>query len=90
VNACQPGTWHAYNVGSGHLTTIRDVIHAVERVTGRPVPRRTRTPRTASRPQSHQIRTHLAAKFLDNRENRQRRVDSALTRVASTTPNSPT
>jgi UDP-glucose 4-epimerase len=40
LNACQPGTWHTYNVGSGHPTTIRDVIHAVERVTGRPVPRR--------------------------------------------------
>jgi UDP-glucose 4-epimerase len=40
LDGCKPGTWRAYNVGSGHPTTIRDVIHAVEQATGRPVPRR--------------------------------------------------
>jgi UDP-glucose 4-epimerase len=40
LDACQPGTWRAYNVGSGHPHSVRDVIHAVEAVTGRPVPRR--------------------------------------------------
>ena len=40
LTACQPGTWRAYNVGSGHPYSIRDVIHAVEAITGRQVPRR--------------------------------------------------
>jgi UDP-glucose 4-epimerase len=40
LNASQPGTWRAYNVGSGHPRSIHDVIHTVEAVTGRPVPRR--------------------------------------------------
>jgi UDP-glucose 4-epimerase len=40
LDACKPGTWRAYNVGSGHPTTIRDVIHAVEYIADRPIPRR--------------------------------------------------
>jgi UDP-glucose 4-epimerase len=40
LDACKPGAWHAYNVGSGHPTTIRAVVRAVENITGRPVPRR--------------------------------------------------
>lgn len=35
---CTPGKWTAYNVGSGRRTSVRDVIGAAERVTGRPVP----------------------------------------------------
>ncbi|MGH3793371.1 MAG: NAD-dependent epimerase/dehydratase family protein [Pseudonocardiaceae bacterium] len=40
LHACQPGTWQAYNVGSGRPTTVAEVISTVESVTGRPVPRR--------------------------------------------------
>ena len=40
LHACQPGTWRAYNVGSGRPSTVHDVIAAVETVTGRPIPRR--------------------------------------------------
>ena len=40
LHACEPGTWRAYNVGSGHPSTIHDVIATTETVTGRPVPRR--------------------------------------------------
>jgi UDP-glucose 4-epimerase len=40
LHACEPGTWRAYNVGSGRPSTVHDVIAAVETVTGRPVPRR--------------------------------------------------
>lgn len=38
--ACQAGTWRAYNVGSGHPSSVHDVIAAAETVTGRPVSRR--------------------------------------------------
>ncbi|MGH3511168.1 MAG: NAD-dependent epimerase/dehydratase family protein, partial [Pseudonocardiaceae bacterium] len=40
LHACEPGTWRAYNVGSGHPSTVHDVIATAESVTGRPVPRR--------------------------------------------------
>jgi UDP-glucose 4-epimerase len=40
LRACEPGTWRVYNVGSGHPSTVHDVITAAETVTGRPVPRR--------------------------------------------------
>ena len=40
LRACEPGTWRAYNVGSGHCSTVLDVIATAETVTGRPVPRR--------------------------------------------------
>jgi UDP-glucose 4-epimerase len=40
LRACKPGTWRAYNVGSGHSSTVHDVIDTTETVTGRPVPRR--------------------------------------------------
>jgi UDP-glucose 4-epimerase len=40
LRACEPGTWRAYNVGSGHPSTVHDVIAVTETVTGRPVPRR--------------------------------------------------
>src|SRR5918998_73689 len=40
LRACEPGTWRAYNVGSGHCSTVLDVIATTETVTGRPVPRR--------------------------------------------------
>jgi UDP-glucose 4-epimerase len=40
LTACQPGTWRAYNVGSGQPRSIADVIHTVEYITGRSVPRR--------------------------------------------------
>ncbi len=40
LHACQPGNWRAYNVGSGHPSTVHQVIATAETVTGRPVPRR--------------------------------------------------
>jgi UDP-glucose 4-epimerase len=41
LHACEPGMWRAYNVGSGHPSTVHDVIiTTTETVTGRPVPRR--------------------------------------------------
>jgi UDP-glucose 4-epimerase len=40
LGACEPGTWRAYNVGSGHPSTVHDVIATTETVTGRPVLRR--------------------------------------------------
>ena len=40
LGACEPGTWRAYNVGSGHPSTVHDVIATTEIVTGRPVLRR--------------------------------------------------
>lgn len=40
LEACEPGTWSAYNVGSGRRSTIRDVVEAAESVTGGEVPRR--------------------------------------------------
>ncbi len=36
--AAEPGTHRVFNVGSGVGTTIRDVIGAVEEVSGRPLP----------------------------------------------------
>ena len=39
LDACKPGMWRGYTVGSGHATAVRDVIRAVEIITGRPVPR---------------------------------------------------
>ncbi|MGH3909640.1 MAG: NAD-dependent epimerase/dehydratase family protein [Pseudonocardiaceae bacterium] len=40
LQACEPGTWRTYNVGSGRASTVREVISTVESVTGRPVTRR--------------------------------------------------
>jgi UDP-glucose 4-epimerase len=40
LHACRPGRWHAYTVGSGRPTSIRDAIDAVERITGRSIARR--------------------------------------------------
>ena len=40
LRACQPGSWRAYNVGSGHPSTVHDVLTTTEIVTGRLVPRR--------------------------------------------------
>jgi UDP-glucose 4-epimerase len=40
LHACEPGIWRAYNVGSGHPSTVHDVIATTETVTGRRVPRR--------------------------------------------------
>jgi UDP-glucose 4-epimerase len=40
LHAGEQGTWRAYNVGSGHPSTVHDVITTAETVTGRPVPRR--------------------------------------------------
>jgi UDP-glucose 4-epimerase len=39
LDACEPGTARAYNIGSGRPTHVRDVISTVEQVTGRPVAR---------------------------------------------------
>lgn len=38
LDACTPGSWRAYNIGSGRRTSIQDVVSATETVTGRPVP----------------------------------------------------
>jgi UDP-glucose 4-epimerase len=40
LRACEPGRWRAYNVGSGHPSTVHEVITTAETVTGRPVTRR--------------------------------------------------
>ncbi|MGH3566561.1 MAG: NAD-dependent epimerase/dehydratase family protein [Pseudonocardia sp.] len=40
LDACEPGSWRAYNVGSGRPSTVHDVIDTTETVTGRPVARR--------------------------------------------------
>lgn len=37
IEACEPGTHRVYNVGSGTGTTVRDIIAAAEKTTGRPV-----------------------------------------------------
>lgn len=37
VDACRPGRWAAYNVGSGLRSTLTDVIAAAETVTGAPL-----------------------------------------------------
>lgn len=42
LDACEPGHWRPYNVGSGRATSIRDVLTAAEEVTGRTVPVRNR------------------------------------------------
>jgi UDP-glucose 4-epimerase len=44
LHACEPGSWRAYNVGSGRPSTVNDVIATAETVTGRPVPRRHTAP----------------------------------------------
>lgn len=41
---CAIGRWRAYNLGSGRGTSISELVAAVERVTGRRVPRRHRAP----------------------------------------------
>jgi UDP-glucose 4-epimerase len=38
LDACRPGTWTAYNVGSGRRSTIADVIAAAEAAVGRRLP----------------------------------------------------
>lgn len=38
LEACTPGEWRAYNVGSGRKTSVADVLAAAEQVTGWPVP----------------------------------------------------
>lgn len=37
IEACEPGTHQVYNVGSGTGTTVRDIIAAAEKTTGRPI-----------------------------------------------------
>lgn len=44
LDACRPGHWTAYNVGSGLRSTIADVIAAAEAVTGAPLPVRHNPP----------------------------------------------
>ena len=44
LEAAVPGRYRVYNVGSGHGVSVSDVLAAVERVTGRPVPRITLPP----------------------------------------------
>jgi UDP-glucose-4-epimerase GalE len=38
IEAVKPGTFAAYNLGTGHGYSVREVINATERVTGRRVP----------------------------------------------------
>jgi UDP-glucose 4-epimerase len=44
INACTPGRWRAYNVGSGRRARVLDVLRTAEQITGRPVPTRHRPP----------------------------------------------
>ncbi len=44
LDACVPGQWRVYNVGSGHRTRVLDVLRAAEQVTGRRVPVQHRPP----------------------------------------------
>jgi UDP-glucose 4-epimerase len=37
LDACRPGSWRAYNIGSGRQTSVRDVVTATEKITGKPV-----------------------------------------------------
>lgn len=37
LDACLPGQWHAYNIGSGRQTMIRDVLDKATTITGRSV-----------------------------------------------------
>lgn len=52
LHACEPGTWRAYNVGSGRATTVSEVISTVEAVTRRPVKRR----HAPAAPEPHTLR----------------------------------
>ena len=38
LDACVPGTWQAYNIGSGRRTTVREVLDTAAAVTGKDVP----------------------------------------------------
>jgi UDP-glucose 4-epimerase len=38
LEAAEPGTHHIVNLGSGRGHTVREVLHAIEQVTGSPVP----------------------------------------------------
>lgn len=38
LEACEPGAHRTYNVGSGTGTTVRDIITATEKITGRAIP----------------------------------------------------
>ncbi|TCP56989.1 UDP-glucose 4-epimerase [Tamaricihabitans halophyticus] len=44
LDACEPGAWRAYNVGSGQHVRVADVLAATEKATGRPVRTRYRPP----------------------------------------------
>jgi UDP-glucose 4-epimerase len=44
LDACTPGRWRAYNVGSGRRTRVLDVLHAARHLTGRRIPVRHRPP----------------------------------------------
>jgi UDP-glucose 4-epimerase len=44
LDACEPGSWTAYNVGSGNRSTIADVIAAAQDVLGRELPIRHNPP----------------------------------------------
>ena len=48
--AWRPGTYAAYNLGSGTGHSIREVLHAVHRVTGKPVPATDRPRRPGDAP----------------------------------------
>lgn len=38
LDACEPGRWRAYNIGSGHPVSVREVIEEAGRLIGRPLP----------------------------------------------------
>lgn len=40
LNACTPGEWRTYNVGSGRRTSIADVVRTAEELRGRALPKR--------------------------------------------------
>ncbi len=84
--ACQAGTWRAYNVGSGHPSTVHDVITTAETVTRTARPpaahhRRARARDTAGRQHPHPDRAGLATgKIKPCRDHRRRlgRTDQAV------------
>jgi UDP-glucose 4-epimerase len=76
VDACKPGRWTAYNVGSGLRSTIADVITAAEAVTGAPLP-------TRHNPPAEEPATLLADAALIRNELGWRPARSQLRRVIS-------
>ncbi|MGH3693434.1 MAG: NAD-dependent epimerase/dehydratase family protein [Pseudonocardiaceae bacterium] len=86
--ACQAGTWRAYNVGSGHPSTVHDVITTAETVTGRARPptahhRRARARDAAGRQHPHPDRAGLATGKINPSRDHRRCVERSNQRVVA-------